>query len=473
MNFGVKPGLKSGVMLLGVMSALVLGGCQSISHKAESAQVGFQLRSFQEEVLPNGLKILWIQDQSLPRVSLNLMVQTGAIDETSEQAGINTLMLSLLDQGSSQKTAFQISDELAEMGAEFGASGAQDFSTIQISGLSPAREKLLNLYSEIVLLPAFHEAEIERRRSLLISGLKKTQDQPSSFADELMDHLLFGEHPYGRPTGGKIKSVKSLSKLDLVKHYQSYYRPNNSILAVVGYFDADFQKSVRSRFSSWEKQELKVATRVPISTQKSKTVLMSQQDLQQTQVRFGMPGIDRKNPDFIPLRLANLVFGGAFASRLNQRIRDDLGLTYSISSANDARLDRGSFEISTFTRHDKVAETILETRKLLADFISQGVTDSELDAAKALLIGQFPAALETADRTAFNLMVLRRYQIQDEYLNKFHQNLMAVTRDQVNRAIQKNIQMDHLQVLIYSDEAKIKDQLTNLGAVEKQAVRIE
>jgi zinc protease len=188
--------------------------------------------------------------------------------------------------------------------------------------------------------------------------------------------------------------------------------------------------------------------------------------LQQAQIRFAEPGIARNNQDFLTLRLANLILGGAFASRLNQKVRDDLGLTYSISSRFEALKNTGGFEISTFTRNDKVGETIKSSLAVLKDFIEGGVTDKELDAAKALLVGQFPAAIETVDRLAFNLLILRLNGIDDSYLKDFFTNVNGISRSDVNAAIKKYFSSDKMKILVYADGTKVADQLKTIGAVE-------
>ena len=117
------------------------------------------------------------------------------------------------------------------------------------------------------------------------------------------------------------------------------------------------------------------------------------------------------------MRLANLILGGEFASRLNQHVRDDLGLTYSISSEIDSRKFAGTFEISTFTRNEKVTETLLTTYQDVQKFIAEGINEKELRAAKSFLLGQFPLALETVDRLGYQLILLRAYGISDDYLH--------------------------------------------------------
>lgn len=450
--------------IFAIFLALTIAGCGHGGLKGSRGQ--FTLRPFQEEKLENGLRILWINDDSLPRVSMNMLVEVGSLDEGRDGEGLNSFTVGLLNKGTAKHSAPQLAQELEQLGADYTYSGGTDFTTLAASGLSTTKSKILSLFSEIVLTPSFKEAEIERQRSVVLSAIVKSQDQPTAYADERLDQEVFGEHPYGAPTVGNLKSVKNFRRTDLIRQYYAFYRPNNTMLAVVGNFDEGFRQEVRQAFQGWAKAEVKRGVHKPAANRQSRVVLVNKTGLQQTQIRMGHVGIPRTSKDFLALRMANLVLGGAFASRLNQKIRDDMGLTYSISSGSEARAEPGSFEISTFTRHEKAAETILETRKLIRDFVDNGVSDEELASAKALLIGQFPASLETADRVGYNLMVLRRYGLSDDYLRNFQSDVQKMTKAQVNEAIRRNLHPDQLQVVIYSD-AKALGDLSGFGPLEK------
>ena len=459
-----KPLLFSLLILLGT-------SCSTFSKFGSS---NFQIKPVEEETLPNGLKILWLPDSSLPRISLNLLLEVGSLDESAGQEGLNALTAAMLDQGTAKHNAPELADALDQLGADINHSANSDFTTLSASGLSTTRKELLDLFAEIILTPAFQDAEVERERSVILAALTKTQDQPSGFADEKLDQEIFAPHPYGNSVLGKVKSVKGFRRTDLLRHYFGFYRPNNSILSVVGQIDANFKDEVRATLKGWGKSEVKRVAHSPAQAKATRTVLISKKGLQQTQIRMGHLGLVRSSPDFLSFRMANVILGGAFASRLNQRVRDDLGLTYSIHSSSDARLEPGMFEVSTFTRHEKTADTILETKKLVQDLVDKGITDQELDSAKALLIGQFPSAVETADKLAYNLMVLRRYGISDDYLKYFQRDVQRLTKAEVNASIKKNLHPENLQIVIFSDEKALgAEQLKRLGSIEKKSVTAE
>lgn len=420
----------------------------------------FQLRPYKEKTLENGLKIIFIADHTLPRVSLSLLVKAGALQETAANAGLNAMTAYLMEQGTQSRDALKIADEFGQLGSSLDVSPGYDFTTFFADCLVSSKETLLPLFADIIMNPSFKDVELQRIRAQILASLQKKVDNPSSYADDRLNAYLFGAHPYGTDVNGTKVSVSSLRKQAVIKHFLTFYRPNNATLAVVGSFDEAFEKQVQDVFGKWTKRTipaLKVAM-VPASDS-LQVQAMVKRGLQQTQIRLANLGISRKDPDYLTLRLANEVLGGSFASRLNQRIRDDQGLTYSIYSNFDVKLQRGSFEISTFTKNETVGKTLEETLKVVQEFVDMGVTQKELEAAKSQLIGQFPRAIETADRFAYNLLALDFYGIPVSYLTDFNSNVRNISLGDVNAVIKKHVTPQKMKVLVYGDE-KILPQLT-------------
>ncbi|MDX9730406.1 MAG: pitrilysin family protein, partial [Bdellovibrionales bacterium] len=262
------------------------------------------------------------------------------------------------------------------------------------------------------------------------------------------------KHPYGRSVSGGQKEVASLGKRDIIQFYLRYYRPNNAIMVVSGKFDAAFEKSVETVFGEWTKRELP-GDQIPEPVAKTglHVRVIDKPGLTQAQIRMVGLGIKRRDDDFLRLRIANTILGGAFASRLNDRVRKELGLTYSISSNFDSRIARGPFTISTFTKIESIEKAVDETLKIYRDFIANGITREELDRAKGYLAGIFPQAIETSDKLAFNLALLRLYGISDRYLTHYIRDLRGVSVSEVNAAIRRQMKPDDLSIVIHAPKA--------------------
>jgi len=461
--------MKYHKLILNLLVLVFISGCSTLGSKSAGP---FKMRPVEEKTLANGLKILYIKDMTLPRVSFQMMVLSGSSQDPMGSEGLAEMTLSLLEQGTTKKSALQVADDFAQLGSSFGESASSDYVMMTTAGLSEFKEKLLALYADVVLSPSFATTEVERKRSQILAELAQLQDQPTEYAGLLFDRELFAKHPYGNPVSGTIDGVKSLSRSQVIKNYFSTYRPNNAMLAVSGNFDSKFQELVEKTFSKWASAPVtKNQFEAPTPNSQMEVKLFTKPGLQQTQIRIGQLGIPRVDPDFLKLRMANVILGGAFASRLNQRVRDDLGLTYSIHSQFDARVGTGSFEISTFARNEKVSEALKNTLQVVKQFSSGDVTESELKASKALLVGQFPAAIETVDRLAYNLLVLRLYGVPDAYLVNFFDNVNSVRLRDLNETIRRHIKVDQMKIVVFADEKAVQDQLKDYPQLKVEKVQ--
>ncbi|MGZ3742681.1 MAG: M16 family metallopeptidase [Pseudobdellovibrionaceae bacterium] len=420
----------------------------------------FKLRPMREMQLENGLKIIFISDNSLPRVSFTMLAKVGALQDPKGKEGVNNLTAQLLEQGTQTKNAMALADELGQLGIEVGIDPGHDFTIISMDGLVNSADKLLSLYSDIVMNPAFLDVEVARAKSQVIAQQQKKIDNPSSYANDIFDEFLYQGHPYANDVTGTPASVKKITKQDIIRHFLNNYRPNNAELAVVGRFNKDFELKVAEAFKKWSGKPIKEVPMPELKPiQNLEVKLVSKPGLQQAQIRIGEFGIRRNDPDFLKLRLANVALGGEFGSRLNQHVRDDLGLTYSIYSSFDSRLDRGPFIISTFTKNETVGKTLDESLKVFTDFVDKGITEAEMKAAKEQMMGQFPRAIETADRLAYNILILHFYGVPLSYLQDFMKNVESLSLREINESIQKHLNAKNLRVVIYADEKKVADQL--------------
>ena len=410
--------------------------------------------------LENGLKIYFIEDQTLPRVSLEMLVKVGLPQEPKDLDGLNALTAELLEQGTQKKSATELADEFGQIGTDMATAPGGDFTFLSADSLAKDKSQLLNLFSDVVLNPAFKESEIARLKSNVKARILKKIDNPSGYIDDQFDKFLFGDHPYAKDIAGDLQSIKKITKSQITKHYLTWYRPNNCTLAVVGSLTPEFEKQVMTAFKEWKPRPLKFEPLKELTQVNGVQVkLFSKTGLKQTQIRMGRLGVERKTPDFLALRAANEILGGGMASRLMQKVRDQLGLTYGISSGFEFRKDKGAFLISTFTKNESAGQTLQEAIKVYNQFIEEGVTERELEAAKAQMIAQFPRSLETADRYGYNLLLLDFYEIPSSYLTDFIKNVEKISVADVNQAIRKYLAVDQLKIVVFGDEKQILGQL--------------
>lgn len=456
---------KNGLFLTGfgalICTSALLIGCGSSAkktvlpdgYKAYSGG-GFTLLPFKQVVLPNGLRVYFVKDDSLPRVSLTLLVKAGLREESAP--GLNALTASLLEQGTQSRSAIQIADELGQLGSNFEVNPGADFTTFSSDALKSGADALLTLFADMAMNPSFKDEEISRMKSQMRSGLIKKLDNPSAYADSEMKKIVWAGHAYSRDVSGTAENLTKLRKQDVIRHFLNYYRPNNAILAVTGNFDTSFESNVQSTFATWTAREVPVPAKQTVSSEPGlKVKLIVKKGLQQTQIRIAGAGIPRKDSRFLQLRVGNEILGGSFASRLNQKVRDDLGLTYSIYSYFMNLSDPGTFNISTFTKNESAVKTVDEAINVVKTYLETGATSDELKAGKAQLIGQYPRAIETSDKFAFNLLYLDFYGIGVEYLTHFEKNVNSLSKGEVAKALKEVVSPQEFKILVYGDESII------------------
>ncbi len=435
------------ILLLGSSMALL-----SCSHKSanKSGTSATRYKNERIETLENGLKVYFVDDQSLPRVSLQLLVPVGMVHEPADRGGLNTLTANLLDQGTGTKKALEIADLFADSGAEFGIQGGADFTVVSTSALTTEFASVLNLFSEVIMKPVFPVAEIERARQQALVQLKGRQDRSGAWADLLMQKNFYQNYPYGRDILGTEESIQKINRQEIVQFYQKNYVPNESRLAVTGRLTPEIEAEIKKQFSVWKKAPaitpFKLEFQPPL---KGSVTKMPSPHKAQAEIRFVQPGIHRAHPDYLKLRLINEILGGSFASRLNQKVRDDLGLTYSIYSSLDTKNSAGGWIISTFSKNPTAQKTVDEVFGVLKKLIDEGITQAELSAAQNLVKAQLPRALETADRLAYNLIALDYYGIGVGYLINFNRTIDSYDLSQINKALRDYLKPDQMQVLIY------------------------
>lgn len=451
-----------------VAAALVgLSPCGFAEPESAPKSNPFKLRPYQTQTLKNGLTVIWIPDTSLPYVSLQLMVKAGSAQDPIGKEGLADFTAAMLKKGTIKRSATRIAEDLDQIGGEFGAGADADYSTVGVSALSFYKDDVLRQFTEILLSPTFTNAEIERQRKHVAGGLQRLADRPEAFSEFLMTEFMFAGHPYGHESFGRLKSVSGLKRVDLQRFYNSFYLPDNSVLAVVGQYDEKWKEAVTAAFSGWKSREVKVKEIPDFPSWKGREMLLVDRgDLNQAQIQIGFKGIPRSLPEYLQMRAAIKVLGESFGSRLFEEIRAKRGLTYHIRASFDARLKPGPMGIYTFTRADKIGETVEETIKTYKKFVEGGITQSELDTVKAYMRGQFPRMFETPEGLALQLLLLNRYGISGDYLTNYLTELEAMTKDSINGAIKKHFDVENLKVLVYAPKDKAEEPLKKLGKLE-------
>jgi zinc protease len=446
--------ILSDLAVLWVVASLGLLGCQSRSviQKISAKQETQVQYSIQETHLENGLKVVWIEDPSLPWVSLSLLIRSGTIDDGG--TGLNFLTAQLLDQGAGSLNAQQFARAIEQTGSSVSIQAGYDFSLISIEGLENYRGRFLDLFWDMVTAPRFQTGDLDRKRKEIIAEMIRTRDNPGQRMDELFERQVFGEHPYGGLPMGSEASLEKITRQAVVKHFQKFFTPDHSVLMVAGRFDASYKQAVVERFTRWApvtKGPAKAETKQEkLSGGPGRKVLYTRAGLRQSQIRVGGLSVSRAHVDVIPLRLAISTLGGGSVStsRLMSRLRSDQGLTYGAYAWNDARRLAGIFSIGTSTVVKNTTHVLNEIQDIFTEFCQKGVTQREFAASQAQALGQFPKAIETSSRFARQYLSFIGLGMEGDEIIKFPAKVASLNQQSVNEVIRRQLAPMPLHIAI-------------------------
>lgn len=423
------------------------------------------LPKIEKSKLSNGLEVWLVHQNELPIVSMNLVVKTGGTADP--KAGVATMTANLLDDGTKTRSVTEISRQLQSIGAQLGTGSDWDSSNVSLLTLTRNLDKALEIFSDVVVNPTFPEAEfnVQRRRSAV--AFLQRKNNANAIANIAYSSLLYGkDHPYGRSLAGDEESLKALTRDDLQKFYDSYYRPNNSVLIVAGEADAKvLMPKLEKAFGGWKAGSV-AATAVPAAPQFGHPgiYIVDKPGAAQSVVTIGQIGVDRSNPDYFSLVVMNSILGGQFSSRVNMNLREDKGYTYGARSGWSFRRGAGPFSASADVQTAVTSESVQEFMKELNGIRGAiPVTQKELEYNKQSIIRRYPGAFETVGQISNQLSNLVVFGLPDTYFNDYIAKVNAVTVADINRVANKYLDPSKMAILIVGDRKVIEPKLKGLN----------
>lgn len=407
-------------------------------------------------VLPNGLTVLHVERHNLPIVMVTLLVKASPLDEAPARAGLANLTADLLTEGTKNRKAIDISEEVDFIGASLGASTDNDFTTVSLSVLKKDVEKGFEIFSDVFLNPVFPDEEVKRVKELIKGSLRQSEEEPSFLATRALKKTVYGDLPYGRLVTGSIETIDALKREDVVRFHSEYFKPNNSFLSVVGDLTEAELKSLIGKFlSGWKPSEVPKVPLVQQSGKEGSTILIDR-DLTQANILLGHAGISRGNPDYYAASVMNYILGGGgFSSRLMQTVREERGLAYDIHSLFAPFKEGGLFEVGVQTKNESANTVIKLANEQIGRIRSERVSDQELEDAKSYLTGSFPRRLDTNRKIADFLVVVEFYGLGLDYVEKYPGYIKSVTADDVLRVAGKYLRPDDLVTVVVGRQSEI------------------
>jgi zinc protease len=418
--------------------------------------------------LPNGLRLMVVEQHELPLADFVLVVKSGGETDEPGKLGTATLATSLLKEGTTTRNSLQIADQEAFLGVDIFAGSGWDGTTVQLHTPTAQLDSALALFADIALRPAFPANELERLRKNRLTSLLQVKDRAPEIANRAYAAIVYGSAAYGRPLTGDEASTNAIQQADVRRFYDTYFRPNNATLLVVGDVRPDdVERRVRALFGGWQRGTVPPAAYGQPSPAKGTTIyIVDKPGAAQSSFRIGGVGVARSTQDYFPLTVMNTALGGSFTSRLNQNLRETKAYTYGASSGFAMRRTAGPFTASAEIVAAKTDSALIEFMKELRA-IRDTVPQDELEKTKRYLQLQLPGRFETTGGIAGQLSQLVPYDVPLSFYNGYTQNIAAVSKADVQRVARQYIDPDRLAIVIVGDRKSIEPTLkaTKLGEV--------
>ena len=440
-----------------------------------TANPKFTIPPIEKTKLSNGLEVWLVRQTELPIVSMNMVLKSGQAADPTGLSGVSAITVALLDDGTRNRSAIDIANQVQSIGAQLTTGSFWDNSGARILTLTKNFDRALDIFADVVQNAEFPEAELETYRRRVLGSLIQRRDQPEVIADIVYNRVLYGDaHPYGVTINEK--SAKAVKREDIRKFYDTFYRPNNAVLIVVGDTDmTTLTPKLESAFRNWQPGEVPKMS-VPEARPREKSViyLVDKPGAAQSVISVGQVGVARNSDDFFALQVLNTMLGGQFVSRINLNLREDKGYTYGARSNFSWRRGAGPFiataPVQSFSTKESVIEIMKELRGIRGEI---PVTPQELDYSKQSIIRRFPSGFETVDQMASQLVNMVVYDLPQTYFNDFITKVNSVSMEDINRVANKYLTPDKMAIVVVGDRKTIEAGLKEIQGVGNSIVYLD
>jgi zinc protease len=429
-----------------------------------------QLATPTSATLSNGLTLILSERRGLPVVAAGLVLKTGSDANPADKPGLANFVAAMLDEGTMTRSALQIADEVAALGASLTTASSMDATTVSARSLTKNFPALLDLAADVVLRPSFPAEEIERQRAQRLGQLVQQRDNPALVAAQVQAAALYGpRHPYGYSEIGTEAAVKAMSRADMEAFWKQNFVPNNAALIVAGDISmTDLRALAEKAFGGWQRgTPAQPALGAPATTP-ARIVIVDKPGSPQTQLRVVSIGAPRSSPDFRPLQVMNMALGGLFSSRINMNLRERNGYSYGTYSNFTFRKSAGPFAVAGGIRTDATAPAVTEIFKEISGITGSAIPADELQKAKDSLANSLPGAFESGANAVGNFSNVFIYDLGLDYYSRYAQQVNAVTSDQAQDVAKRYLVPTRMVVIAVGDRKAIEADLQklNLGTIE-------
>jgi zinc protease len=423
----------------------------------------------QEADLSNGVHLIFLEDRRTPQVNFSMIIDgAGGYYDPADMPGLSGFTATLMREGTTTKTSEQISEQLDRLAASVsvGATISSPFATVNGNGLTNNIDTVLALMADVLMNPSFPQVEIDRYKARTRANLMQQRTLPGFLASERLNKVLYGNHPLARVSATPA-SLDALTRDKLVEFHKAHYVPDRAVLAVTGDMSFDQVKTkAEAAFAAWKKTGTQIAAQTEAPPLSGPSIsLVVRPNSVQTSLRVATHAIERKDPDFFPLTVANRILGGPFG-RLFEHLREQKGYTYGANSGFSSSRIRGAWTASTDVRSEVTDPALTDLLAEIKQMRDVPVTAKDLENAKRAIVGSWALLLESPNAILSQYIDRHFYNLPADYYDTYAANIEAVTAADVQRVAQKYWTPERLQIVAVGDLSQVEPALKKLGTVQ-------
>ena len=416
-----------------------------------SAEAGVKIQQWQTAT---GAEVYFVENHDLPIVDLSVNFSAGSVRDTAEKSGLAGVTRYLMALGAAGMSDEVIANKMADIGAILGGEFNSDRATFKLRTLSNAREQTqaLDVFVKVLQKPDFPQAVLDREKARIIAGLQESATQPESIANNAFMAALYGKHPYSLDESGEVETISKINREDLQAFYAKHYGAKGSVIAMMGDLTREQANQIAENISG---NLPKASSLEPIASVTLPTQAIEQRiahPASQSHILLGYPGIKRGDADLFPLYVGNYILGGGgFVSRLTEEVREKRGLVYSVYSYFMPMAELGPFQIGLQTKKEQADVALNLVRETFDKFLKDGVTEKELTAAKANIIGGFPMRIDSNAKILDYLAMIGFYHLPLNYLDESNNNVDKVTVAQIKETFNRRLKPENFVTIVVGD----------------------
>ncbi len=466
----VPPFRRLGIAVIVSTAALLLASAPRLNAQyptdpppaAELRPLRFP--EFQEAQLDNGLRLVVVENNKLPIVSISLNSPAGSRYDPAGLDGLAEVTSELITKGTQSRTAEQISEQIEGVGGTLFAGAGADFFGITSTVLEEHAELAFELIGDVLLNSTFPEQELELARTRYLSALAVEKSDPAALAGRFFASQVYGDHPYGRSM--TEASLAAINRSDVAGYAGTRLAPDGSLLVVAGDLSLDRVRRLAERYlGSWRGTPPAVTASPPPAPSPTSILLVHRPGSAQSNILVGNLALTPTDELYYAAVVANKILGGGADARLFFKLREEKGWTYGSFATLARRKDRGYFQANAEVRNEVTDSALTEMLHQVRRMGAEMVSDSELTNAKGFLVGSFPLSIETPQQVAGQVATTRLLGLGDDYLQNYRERLSSVTAAAAMDAAKKVMLSESAVAVVVGDGQAIYDKLATIAPV--------